>query len=91
MTRDPSGPEHPLADALGLAAIGPTAIHRADGSLVGAVQVQCRHVDLRGKPGVSEAVVGLTQASINLPDSIQILVRNRAFDPTRHLSDLARH
>ena len=91
MTRDVNGPAHPLADGLGLAGIGPTAIHRADGALVGALEVQGRHVDLRDTPGVSEAVAGLAQALINLPGPVQLLVRNRAFDPTRHLADLAGH
>ncbi len=91
MTREVNGPAHPLADGLGLAGIGPTAIHRADGALVGALEVQCRHVDLRDKSRVSEAVAGLAHALINLPGPVQLLVRNRAFDPARHLADRAGH
>ena len=91
VTRDPDDPGHPLADALGVAGIGPTAIRRADGALVGALDVPCRQVNLRDEPRVNQAVTGLAELLASLPGPVQILVRNRAFDPTRHLADLAQH
>ncbi len=91
MTRDPDDLGHPLADALGVAGIVPTTIRRADGALVGALEVQFRQLNLRDEPRVNQAVIGLAELLAGLPGPVQILVRNRAFDPTRHLGNLARH
>ncbi|MCY3958708.1 MAG: hypothetical protein OXG65_10485 [Chloroflexi bacterium] len=87
----PERPAHPLAAALGVAGIGPTAIHRADGALVGALEIETRHIALSDEPRVRDAVAALTQVLTTLPGPVQLLVRNRAFDPARHLAEMARH
>ena len=70
--------------------IAQDGILRADGAFVAAIEVRPLNLDLLAEPQVAAAVAGLAQLLASLPCPVQILLRNRAFDPAVHLSDVAR-
>lgn len=75
---------------LGVRGIGQQGILRTDGALVAALEVRPLNLDLLAESQMASAVSGLAQLLTSLPSPVQIVVRNRAFDPATHLSDAAR-
>ena len=75
---------------LGIREIGPHGIIRSDGALVAALEVQPLNLDVLVESQVAAAVAGLAQLLASLPCPIQIVLRNRAFDPLDYLGDVTR-
>ena len=84
------GPHDPPPLPLGVQGIGQHGILRSDGGLVAAVEVRPLNLDLLAESQLAAAVAGLAQLLASLPGPIQIVLRNRAFDPAGHLADAAR-
>ncbi len=87
--RDCGGNEPPPLP-LGVHEIWQDGIQRVDGALVAALDVRPLNLDLLAERQLGEAVAALEQLLSSLPYPVQILLRNRAFDPAAHLSDVAR-
>ena len=83
-------PHDPPPLPLGVQGIGQHGILRSDGGLVAAVEVRPLNLDLLAESQMAAAVAGLAQLLASLPGPIQIVLRNRAFDPAAHLADAAR-
>ena len=83
-------PDDPPPLPLGVQGIGQHGILRSDGGLVAAVEVRPLNLDLLAESQLAAAVAGLAQLLASLPGPVQIVLRNRAFDPASHLADAAR-
>ena len=80
-------PEHRLTTALGLVGIGPTAIHRDDGTPVGALAVQ-GHLHCLTKLAMPWSAWPRWSVISRAPSRSSL--RNRAFDPAAHVADRSR-
>ena len=76
---------------LGVRGIGQEGILRSDGALVAALEVRPLNLDLLAEARMASAVSGLAQLLTSLPCPVQIVLRNRAFEPATHLTDAVRH
>ena len=85
---DDSNEQAPIA--LGVQEIGQQGIVRSDGALVAALEVRPLNLDVLVDAQIAAAVAGLAQLLASLPCPIQIVLRNRAFDPSDYLGDVTR-
>ncbi|MDE0002003.1 MAG: ATP-binding protein [Rhodospirillaceae bacterium] len=75
---------------LGITEIGQHGIVRSDGALVAVLEVRPFDLDVLVESQIATAVEGLAQLLASLPSPIQIVLRNRAFDPSEYLGDVTR-
>ena len=73
---------------LGIREIGPRGIVRSDGALIAIVEVRPLNLEVMVEDQITAAVVGLAQFLASLPCPVQIVLRNRAFDPSDYLADI---
>ena len=85
-----AGPEAPAQIPLGIREIGPHGIVRSDGAQIAALAVRPLNLEVMVADQIATAVAGLTQFLASLPCPIQIVLRNRAFDPSDYLGDVTR-
>ena len=83
-----AGPDAPAQIALGIREIGPHGIVRADGALIAVLAVRPLNLEVLVADQITAAVAGLAQFLASLPCPIQIVLRNRAFDPSDYLGDV---
>ena len=75
---------------LGIREIGQHGFVRSDGALVAALEVRPLNLDVLAESQIAAAVTGLAQLLASLPCPVQIVIRNRAFDPSEYLGDVMR-
>ncbi len=81
-------PDAPAQIRLGIREIGPHGIVRADGALIAVLAVRPLNLEVMVADQITAAVAGLAQFLASLPCPIQIVLRNRAFDPAAYLGDV---
>lgn len=85
-----AGPDAPAQIPLGIREIGPHGIVRSDGAVIAVLAVRPLNLEVMVTDQIAAAVAGLAQFLASLPCPIQIVLRNRAFDPSDYLGDVTR-
>ncbi len=83
-----AGRDAPAQIPLGIREIGPHGIVRSDGALIAVLAVRPLNLEVMVTDQIEAAVAGLAQFLASLPCPIQIVLRNRAFDPSDYLGDV---